>query len=66
VRLLQTKAVVLDLSQARVVDHTVMERIHELEHELERSPRKLVVVGLEGHEPVSAHPRAARHKRILA
>jgi MFS superfamily sulfate permease-like transporter len=65
-KLLQTKPVELNLSEARVVDHTVMERIHELQHELEGSPRKLVVVGLEGHQPVSAHPRAARHKRILA
>jgi hypothetical protein len=49
-----------------VVDHTVMERIHELEQELERSERRLVVVGLHDHETYSDHPLAARKKRAAA
>jgi MFS superfamily sulfate permease-like transporter len=57
------REVVLDLSRAQVVDHTVMERIHELEQEFERSGRRLVVVGLHAHETYSSHPLSARKKR---
>ena len=53
----------VDLSQARVVDHTVMERIHELEQEFARANRKLKVIGLAEHETYSPHPLAARKKR---
>lgn len=63
---LTEREVVLDLSQARVVDHTVMERIHELEQEFERNERRLVVVGLQEHESYSEHPLAARKKRAIA
>lgn len=58
--------VVLDLSQTRLVDHTVMEKLHELEREYEHAGRALHVVGLEGHRTLSAHPKAARKKRAMA
>src|SRR5262249_15190492 len=35
--------VVLDLSETRLVDHTVMEKLHELETEFEQMNRKLIV-----------------------
>ena len=54
--------VVLDLSQTKLVDHTVMEKLHELGAEYEHAGRKLSVVGLEGHRPMSSHPQAARKK----
>ena len=57
-----TQNVVLDLSGTRLVDHTVMEKLHELESEYEHAGRKLTVVGLEDHRPMSAHPQAARKK----
>ena len=52
--------VVLDLSETRLVDHTVMEKLHELESEFEQMNRKLIVTGLDRHTAVSEHPRAAR------
>jgi MFS superfamily sulfate permease-like transporter len=54
--------VVVDLSETRLVDHTVMEKLHELEREFEERGGRLHVTGLEGHRPLSHHPHAARKK----
>ncbi|MGE0609764.1 MAG: SulP family inorganic anion transporter [Pirellulales bacterium] len=56
------KDVVVDLSQAHLVDHTVMEKLAQLQRELANDGRKLEVVGLEGHKPLSSHPMATRKK----
>jgi len=53
-------AVVLDLSQTRFVDHSVMEKLHELEEEYAHAGKRLSVIGLESHTPLSGHPHAAR------
>jgi MFS superfamily sulfate permease-like transporter len=58
--------VVLDLSQTRLVDHTVMEKLHALERDYEHAGRALHVVGLEGHRSFSSHPHATRKKPALA
>lgn len=55
--------VVLDLSEAHLVDHTVMEKLHEMEMEFEESGRKFHVVGLDEHKKLSQHPHSAR-KRV--
>jgi len=52
--------VVLDLSATLLVDHTVMEKLHDLEMEFAHTGRKLTLVGLDKHAPVSSHPHAAR------
>ncbi|WAS92718.1 SulP family inorganic anion transporter [Nannocystis punicea] len=52
--------VVVDLQATRLVDHTVMERLHELARDMEHEGRELTVVGLEGHKPVSGNMLAAR------
>ncbi|MFY0563974.1 SulP family inorganic anion transporter [Archangium lansingense] len=56
------KHVELDFEHARLVDHTVMERLHELEDEFARAGRHLRIRGLEQHRGLSAHPLAARKK----
>jgi MFS superfamily sulfate permease-like transporter len=56
------KDVVLDLSETRLVDHTVMESLHEMGRSYEHAGRKLVLSGLEQHRPLSSHPHAARKK----
>jgi MFS superfamily sulfate permease-like transporter len=56
------KDVVLDLSETRLVDHTVMESLHEMGRSYEHAGRKLVLAGLEQHRPLSSHPHAARKK----
>jgi MFS superfamily sulfate permease-like transporter len=56
------KHVELDLSHARLVDHTTMERLHELEHEFSQQGRHFRILGLEQHRGLSEHPLAARKK----
>jgi MFS superfamily sulfate permease-like transporter len=54
--------IVIDLSQTRLVDHSVMEKLYELEIDLRRDGKLLEVVGLEQHVPCSSHPHAARRR----
>jgi hypothetical protein len=61
-RLNSNSDVVVDLSETMLVDHTVMEKLHELEREFEQEGRRLEVTGLESHYPFSEHPHAARRK----
>jgi MFS superfamily sulfate permease-like transporter len=53
--------VVIDFSRARVVGHTVLEKLHRIADEWEG--RELVLQGLEEHVPSSDHELAARKKR---
>ncbi len=52
--------VVLDLSATRLVDHSTMEKLHELEGVFADAGKRLTVVGLDAHVPLSEHPLAAR------
>jgi MFS superfamily sulfate permease-like transporter len=52
----------LDLSHARVVDHTVMEKLHIMEAEFCLNGRALLMTGLDEHRAMSSHPLAARKK----
>jgi MFS superfamily sulfate permease-like transporter len=61
-RLNPDKDVVIDLSETLLVDHTVMDKLHELEREFEGQERQLEITGLEDHRPFSEHPHAARRK----
>lgn len=54
------KEVQLDLSDTRLVDHTVMEKLHILQSEFAADGKKLSLVGLNDHTPMSSHPLAAR------
>jgi MFS superfamily sulfate permease-like transporter len=56
------REVVLDLSETRLVDHTVMEKLHELKGALQHRQTQLVIAGLDQHRPLSKHPHAARKK----
>ena len=58
-------AVILDLAHANVVDHTVMEKLHELQREIALRDRELQIIGLEEHRALSEHPHAARRKPKL-
>jgi MFS superfamily sulfate permease-like transporter len=63
--LIQQNNVIVDLSGTKLVDHSVMEKLHELEMDFAQAGLTLDVVGLEAHQQFSAHPHAAR-KRGLA
>ena len=51
---------VLDLSGTTLVDHTVMDKLHEIEKEFREAGSELVVSGLEQHRKLSDYPTAAR------
>jgi MFS superfamily sulfate permease-like transporter len=52
--------VVLDLSDTALVDHTVMDKLREMEKEFREAGSSLVISGLDGHRKLSNHPAAAR------
>lgn len=60
------QTVILDLSRASLVDHTVMEKLHQLAEDFFHEGRHLLVIGLRGHQSLSAHPLAARKKQDAA
>ena len=59
----QGNDVVVNLAGTRLVDHSVMEKLEELEHDFARAGRRLEVVGLEEHRGLSAHRHATRRRR---
>ncbi len=52
----------LDLSRTALVDHTVMDKLRELEREFEEDGARLEIRGLDEHRPFSDDPTAARVK----
>ncbi len=62
--LMQNKNIILDLSDTRLVDHSVIEKLHELQSEFEENDLTLEVIGLEDHIKLSDHPLATRKKSL--
>jgi MFS superfamily sulfate permease-like transporter len=58
--LAQNMNVIVDLSHTRMVDHTVMAKLHQLEREFAERGIALAIVGLDEHVVLSHHPAAAR------
>jgi MFS superfamily sulfate permease-like transporter len=54
--------VILNLADTKFVDHTVMDKLHEVERDFEQAGLSLDVVGLDSHEPVAEHARSARRR----
>ena len=54
--------VIVDLSETCLVDHSVMEKLHLLEHEFAREGKQLTIKGLDEHVPQSTHPLAGRRR----
>ena len=52
--------VVLDFTEAHLIDHTFMEYIHHLEENHAHTGGSIVAVGFERFKPFSNHPMAAR------
>lgn len=62
----ETKTVIVDLTAARFVDHTFLDKLETLRAELENQHGSLRVVGLEHLEAFSTHPLAARRSPKIA
>ena len=58
----QITSLTLDFSDTILVDHTVMEKLDELQKEFEQHGRALIIEGLVDHQSLSKHPQAARRK----
>ncbi len=54
----------IDLENTLVVDHSVMENLHHFQHDYEANGGRVVIVGLDGHKPVSKHHLAGRRKKL--
>jgi MFS superfamily sulfate permease-like transporter len=54
------KRVLLDFSDTRLVDHTVLHNLSEMEKEFRGRGSTLVIGGLESHKKLSDYPTAAR------
>ncbi|MFT4585996.1 MAG: MFS superfamily sulfate permease-like transporter [Candidatus Binatia bacterium] len=54
--------VVVDVSDCKLVDHSVMDKLNELTQDFERAGLTLEIRGLEAHEQLSGHELAARKR----
>lgn len=58
--ILDNKNIVIDFSDAQLVDHSVMENLHGLQTEFAANGLELRIIGLESHVALSAHPESTR------
>jgi MFS superfamily sulfate permease-like transporter len=63
--LIQHKNVVVDLSDTKLVDHSVMDKLMAMQGDFAQQGLSLEITGLDTHQQLSHHARAAR-KRGLA
>ncbi|MEX0718144.1 MAG: SulP family inorganic anion transporter [Planctomycetaceae bacterium] len=61
--LVQRQNIVLDLSGSKLIDHTVMEKLHQMRQDFEQAGLALEVIGLDAHQPLADHAFAARRLR---
>lgn len=54
--------IVLDCSDSSLVDHSVLENVHRFTEEYEHGGGRVSFLGLEGLQPASEHPLAARYR----
>ena len=60
--LVQHNNVIVNLAGTRLVDHSVMEKLHEVSLDFQQAGLRLDIVGLDGHRQTSAHPYATRRR----
>ena len=63
VGLTERKNIEFDLSQTKLVDHSVMDKLHEMSMDFEQQGLQFKVVGLDSHRPLAGHMNSAR-KRV--
>ncbi|RLS76069.1 MAG: SulP family inorganic anion transporter [Planctomycetota bacterium] len=60
--LVQRQDVIVNLADTNLVDHSFLEKLHELSLDFQQAGLKLDIVGLESHRKTSAHPYATRKR----
>jgi MFS superfamily sulfate permease-like transporter len=60
----EKKTLFFDLSDAYLIDHTVMESIHHFAEDYIHEGGKCNIVGLDSHEPFSDHHLAGRRRKL--
>ena len=58
----ERRNVVLDLSDTTLVDHSTMEKLHELESDFSDANLELTIVGMDDHKHLAEHEFAARKR----
>lgn len=61
--LVQQRNLVLDLSDTKLVDHSVMEKLEEMQTDFAREGLRLDIEGLDALKPYTNDPHAARKRR---
>jgi MFS superfamily sulfate permease-like transporter len=61
---IQQRNVIVDLSDTKLVDHSVMEKLHELEDDFAQDGLKLEVIGLDAHRQLSDHKFSTRRRAL--
>lgn len=56
----RNKKITLDFTGVKLVDHTVMEHLHEMQVKYTEDGGEFNIMGLDNHMPLSAHPKATR------
>jgi len=56
------KTIKIDLSNAKLIDHSAMENLHLFVQDYEEAGGHVEIIGLENHKAVSGHKLAARRK----
>lgn len=59
------KTIIIDFNRTRLVDHTVMDNLHNFQERYEREGGVFRIVGLEEHKPLSSHKLASRKKQVV-
>jgi MFS superfamily sulfate permease-like transporter len=58
----EADSVILDLENAKLIDHTALEKLHQLVSEWERLGKSLTIRGLDDHKQASSHELSSRWK----
>jgi MFS superfamily sulfate permease-like transporter len=59
----RNKVIIIDFSNTKLVDHTVMENLQHYKHDYEKDGGQFLITGLESHKPFSKHELSARKKQ---
>jgi MFS superfamily sulfate permease-like transporter len=58
----QRQNIILDLSDTKLIDHSTMDKLHELVSDFEQEGLNMEIIGLEAHIPLADHKHSARKR----